>query len=62
MESTKPDGEIIEPSISPEIDVSQDEIHKVKQGHILAELLETERAYVSELSSILTVRFYNNNK
>lgn len=36
--------------------MSQDlESHRTKRGHILAELLETERIYVAEMGSILKV-------
>ncbi|XP_031336912.1 guanine nucleotide exchange factor DBS-like isoform X1 [Photinus pyralis] len=38
---------------SPEIDVAQYEVRKAKRGHVLNELLETERIYVLELLSIL---------
>lgn len=31
------------------------EARKLKQGHVLSELLETERIYVNEMSSILKV-------
>lgn len=34
-------------------DLIQQEIHKVKRGHVLTELIETERIYVAELLSIL---------
>lgn len=33
------------------------ESHRLKRGHVLAELLETERIYVNEMKSILTVGF-----
>lgn len=39
--------------ISSSEDLIQQEIHKVKRGHVLAELIETERIYVAELLSIL---------
>ena len=36
--------------------ISQDiESRRLKRGHVLAELLETERIYVSEMGSILKV-------
>ncbi|XP_017778682.1 PREDICTED: guanine nucleotide exchange factor DBS isoform X2 [Nicrophorus vespilloides] len=38
---------------SPDFDPAQDEINKVKQGHVIAELLETERVYVAELAVII---------
>ncbi|KAF5296920.1 hypothetical protein FQA39_LY12277 [Lamprigera yunnana] len=38
---------------SPEIDAAQYELRKAKRGHVLNELLETERIYVIELLSIL---------
>lgn len=37
--------------LSPETD----EVNKIKTGHVLTELLETERIYVSELLSIINV-------
>ncbi|KAF5275360.1 hypothetical protein FQR65_LT04188 [Abscondita terminalis] len=40
-------------SVSPEIDAAQYEVRKAKRGHVLNELLETERIYVMELSSII---------
>jgi hypothetical protein len=42
---------------SPDSETStQDlEILKTKRGHVLAELLETERVYVSELGSLIKV-------
>lgn len=40
---------------SPESDLSQDDEMKAKRGHVLTELLETERVYVMELKSILLV-------
>lgn len=36
-----------------ENNTSQDEVSAAKRGHVLTELLETERIYVSELCSIL---------
>lgn len=33
----------------------QDEIQRVKQRHVLGELLETERIYVTELASVIMV-------
>lgn len=38
-------------NLSPETD----EVNRIKTGHVLTELLETERLYVSELLSIITV-------
>lgn len=38
-------------NLSPETD----EVNKIKTGHVLTELLETERLYVSELLSIINV-------
>lgn len=40
---------------SPENDNYEEEIHRVKRGHVLGELLETERVYVTELRSIIEV-------
>jgi hypothetical protein len=42
---------------SPDSETStQDlEMSKTKRGHVLAELLETERVYVSELGSLIKV-------
>lgn len=34
------------------------ESHRLKRGHVLAELLETERIYVNEMKSILTVNIF----
>lgn len=42
-----------EKAFSPE----NDEINKVKTGHVLAELLSTEKVYVTELLTIIQVRF-----
>lgn len=39
-----------------ENDASQDEASAAKRGHVLTELLETERIYVTELCSILKAR------
>lgn len=41
-------------SFSPPQDI---ESHRLQRGHVLAELLETERIYVNEMKSILTVGF-----
>jgi hypothetical protein len=45
-----------------ELDVHQtylssenEEINKIKTGHVLSELIETEKFYVSELLSVITV-------
>lgn len=35
------------------------ETRKSKRGHVLAELLETERIYVAEMGSILRVRIFH---
>jgi hypothetical protein len=32
-----------------------EEINKIKTGHVLSELIETEKFYVSELLSVITV-------
>ncbi|VEN49521.1 unnamed protein product [Callosobruchus maculatus] len=47
---SSPDADPItkEETVSPE-----DEINKIKIGHVLTELLETEKVYVTELSSII---------
>ncbi|RZB40169.1 guanine nucleotide exchange factor DBS-like, partial [Asbolus verrucosus] len=42
--------EVYQTNVSPECD----EISKVKTGHVLTELLETEKVYVSELLSVIT--------
>ncbi|XP_030748753.1 guanine nucleotide exchange factor DBS-like isoform X2 [Sitophilus oryzae] len=52
MDSTldhEPDIVREEPHISPE----HDEVHRIKTGHVLSELVETERVYVTELLSII---------
>lgn len=36
----------------------EDDASRVKRGHVLTELLETERVYVAELGSILKVIYY----
>lgn len=42
-----------EPENPVDNNTSQDEANAAKRGHVLAELLETERIYVIELGSIL---------
>lgn len=57
MDSTlEADPEIApnEPRISPE----NDELNKIKTGHVLSELLDSERLYVSELLAIIKVILY----
>lgn len=39
-----------------ESDSCQNEEYRAKRGHVLAELLETEKVYVAELLSIIKVR------
>lgn len=48
-------------SSSPDSEASthDHEALRAKRGHVLAELLDTERIYVSELSSIIKVRITN---
>jgi len=45
-ESSSPDSEA---------SIQDNEIFKAKRGHVLAELMDTERIYVSEMASILKV-------
>lgn len=45
-----------EKSVLPETD----EVNKIKTKHVLTELFETERVYVSELLSIINVSTCNN--
>jgi hypothetical protein len=42
---------------SPDSEISAQDLEmlKTKRGHVLAELLETERIYVSELGSVIKV-------
>lgn len=42
-----------EPENTIDNNTSQDEVTAAKRGHVLTELLETERIYVTELGSIL---------
>lgn len=41
-----------ETHISPE----NDEVNRIKTGHVLSELVESEKIYVNELLSIIKVR------
>lgn len=41
--------------ISPISFLQDSEARRLKRGHVLSELLETERIYVTEMSSILKV-------
>lgn len=42
---------------STDSEILQEDEKKAKRGHVLTELKETEQVYVSELQTILTVRF-----
>lgn len=45
-----------ETASSPDSETPQDqELLRIKRGHVLTELLETERFYVSELGSVIKV-------
>ncbi|CRL00206.1 CLUMA_CG013480, isoform A [Clunio marinus] len=51
-EYISPDGDNSSLATQTQTDI---ESHRLKRGHVLAELLETERIYVNEMNSILTI-------